>query len=50
LTYVLQKEFIDTKDMQSMLRQMNGIIAFNVIYNKLFANVNTEIVKLEDPL
>jgi hypothetical protein len=33
-----------------MLRQINKIIAFNVIHNELFANVNTEIVKHDDPL
>jgi hypothetical protein len=33
--------------MQSLLRQMNIIIDFNIIYNELYAVVNMEIVKHE---
>jgi hypothetical protein len=36
--------------MQSLLRQINIIIDFNIIYNELYVNVNIEIVKHENPL
>jgi hypothetical protein len=49
-TYVLQEEFIATKNMQSLLRQINIIIDFNIIYNELYANVNMKMVKHGDPL
>jgi hypothetical protein len=30
--FILQKQFIDTKDTKSMFRQMNVNIYFNIIY------------------
>jgi hypothetical protein len=36
--------------MNCLLRKMNLIMDLNIIYNKLYANVNKEIIEHEGPL
>jgi hypothetical protein len=46
----LSKEFIATKNMKILLRQMIRIIEMNAIYKEWYGNYEYGILKLEDPL